>query len=152
MRLRTIETLLRLARQAEDRARVEARGRRKALDDSTRLSHTLRLYAGEYSDQLVANGVGGEATADELDRQSAFKRKLDRTRIEQSGVIDNNQASYNAAIEFVSQNQMRTRIFEGLESRARAAVRRRAERAEQAVLDDLVNSRRNFESSGTEGA
>ena len=43
MRLRTIETLLRLARQAEDRARIEARGKRKALDDSKNLSQALLM-------------------------------------------------------------------------------------------------------------
>ena len=152
MRLRTIETLLRLARQAEDRARIEARGKRKALDDSKNLSQALLMYSKEYADNFVKSGLGGEATAQELHLQNAFRKKLDQTRTEQSGVIEANRTGYEGAVEFVGQNRMRTRIFEGFEARERERIRRLAERTEQATLDDLVNSRRVDDSAGTDDA
>ena len=152
MRLRTIETLLRLARQAEDRARIEARGKRKALDDSKNLSQALLMYSKEYADNFVSSGLGGEATAQELHFQNAFRKKLDQTRTEQAGVIEANRTGYEGAVEFVSQNRMRTRIFEGFEARERERIRRLAERTEQATLDDLVNSRRVDDSAGTDDA
>jgi len=152
MRLRTIETLLRLARQAEDRARIEARGKRKALDDSKNLSHALLMYSKEYADKFVVAGLGGGATAQELHLQNAFRKKLDQTRTEQATVIEANRTGYEGAVEFVGQNRMRTRIFEGFEARERDRIRRLAERAEQATLDDLVNSRRVEDSAGTEDA
>jgi flagellar export protein FliJ len=152
MRLRTIETLLRLARQAEDRARIEARGKRKALDDSKNLSKALLIYSKEYADKFVAAGLGGGATAQELHLQTAFRKKLDQTRTEQSDVIEKNRTGYEGAVEFVGQNRMRTRIFEGFEARERDRIRQLAERTEQASLDDLVNSRRVEDSAGTEDA
>jgi flagellar export protein FliJ len=152
MRLRTIETLLRLARQAEDRARIEARGKRKALDDSKNLSQALLAYSREYANNFVAAGLGGGATAQELHLQDAFRRKLDQTRTEQGDVIEKNRTGYEDAVEFVGQNRMRTRIFEGFEARERERIRRLAERTEQATLDDLVNSRRVDDSAGTDDA
>jgi len=152
MRLRTIETLLRLARQAEDRARIEARGKRKALDDSKNLSQALLMFSKEYADKFVVAGLGGGATAQELHLQNAFRKKLDQTRTEQATVIEANRTGYEGAVEFVGQNRMRTRIFEGFEARERDRIRRLAERAEQATLDDLVNSRRVEDSAGTEDA
>jgi len=152
MRLRTIETLLRLARQAEDRARIEARGKRKALDDSKNLSQALLMYSKEYSDKFVVAGLGGGATAQELHLQNAFRKKLDQTRIEQADVIEKNRTGYEGAVEFVGQNRMRTRIFEGFQARERDRIRQLAERTEQATLDDLVNSRRVDDSAGTEDA
>jgi len=152
MRLRTIETLLRLARQAEDRARIEARGKRKALDDSKNLSQALLTYSKEYANNFVAAGVGGGSTAQELHLQNAFRRKLDQTRAEQGEVIEKNRIGYEGAVEFVGQNRMRTRIFEGFEARERDRIRQLAERTEQATLDDLVNSRRGDDSAGTEDA
>jgi flagellar export protein FliJ len=152
MRLRTIETLLRLARQAEDRARIEARGKRKALDDSKNLSQALLAYSREYASNFVAAGLGGGATAQELHLQNAFRRKLDQTRAEQADVIEKNRSGYEGAVEFVGQNRMRTRIFEGFEARECDRIRRLAERTEQATLDDLVNSRRVDDSAGTDDA
>jgi hypothetical protein len=152
MRLRTIETLLRLARQAEDRARIEARGKRKALDDSNLLSNALKVYAGEYADAFVAAGKSGQATANELHLQNAFRRKLDLTRTEQIAVIDQRRVGYEEAVEYVGQNRMRTRIFERFESRELDRMRLLAERTEQASLDDLVNSRRDLEAAGTNDA
>ena len=152
MRLRTIETLLRLARQAEDRARIEARGKRKALDDSTNLSQALLIYSKEYADKFVVAGLGGGATAQELHLQTAFRKKLDQTRTEQADVIEKNRTGYEGAVEYVGQNRMRTRIFEGFEARERDRIRQLAERTEQATLDDLVNSRRVEDSAGTEDA
>jgi flagellar export protein FliJ len=152
MRLRTIETLLRLARQAEDRARIEARGKRKALDDSRNLSQALLSYSKEYAENFVRSGLAGGTSAQELHLQNAFRQKLDQTRTEQAGVIETNRTGYEAAVEFVGQNRMRTRIFEGFEARERERIRRLAERTEQATLDDLVNSRRVEDSVGTEDA
>ena len=152
MRLRTIETLLRLARQAEDRARIEARGKRKALDDSKNLSQALWIYSKEYADNLVLAGLRGGATAQDLHLQNAFRKKLDQTRTEQADVIEKNRTGYESAVEFVGQNRMRTRIFEGFEARERDRIRQLAERTEQATLDDLVNSRRGDDSAGTEDA
>ena len=152
MRLRTIETLLRLARQAEDRARIEARGKRKALDDSKNLSQALLMYSKEYADNLVVAGLRGGTTAQDLHLQNAFRKKLDQTRTEQADVIEKNRTGYEGAVEFVGQNRMRTRIFEGFEARERDRIRQLAERTEQATLDDLVNSRRGDDSAGTEDA
>jgi len=152
MRLRTIETLLRLARQAEDRARIEARGKRKALDDSNNLSQALLMYSKEYANAFVSSGLRGGVTAQELHLQNAFRWKLDQTRSEQAAVIETNRTSYEGAVEFVGQNRMRTRIFEGFEARERNRIRKLAERSEQATLDDLVNSRRVDDSAGTEDA
>jgi flagellar export protein FliJ len=152
MRLRTIETLLRLARQAEDRARIEARGKRKALDDSKNLSQALLMYSKEYADNFVLAGLRGDATAQDLHLQNAFRKKLDQTRTEQADVIEKNRTGYEGAVEFVGQNRMRTRIFEGFEARERDRIRQLAERTEQATLDDLVNSRRVDDSAGTEDA
>lgn len=152
MRLRTIETLLRLARQAEDRARIEARGKRKALDDSKNLSQALLMYSKEYADNFVLAGLRGGVTAQELHLQNAFRKKLDQTRTEQADVIEKNRTGYEGAVEFVGQNRMRTRIFEGFEARERDRIRQLAERTEQATLDDLVNSRRVDDSAGTEDA
>jgi flagellar export protein FliJ len=152
MRLRTIETLLRLARQAEDRARIEARGKRKALDDSKNLSQALLIYSEEYAGNFAKLGLDGGSTAQELHLQNAFRKKLDQTRTEQAEVIEANRTGYEGAVEFVSQNRMRTRIFEGFEARERERIRRLAERTEQATLDDLVNSRRIDDSAGTDDA
>jgi flagellar biosynthesis chaperone FliJ len=87
-----------------------------------------------------------------LHLQNAFRKKLDQTRTEQAAVIEANRTGYEGAVEFVSQNRMRTRIFEGFEARERERIRRLAERTEQATLDDLVNSRRTDDSAGTDDA
>ena len=71
---------------------------------------------------------------------------------EQADVIEKNRTGYEGAVEFVGQNRMRTRIFEGFEARERDRIRQLAERTEQATLDDLVNSRRVEDSAGTEDA
>lgn len=151
MRLRTIETLLRLARQAEDRARIEARAKRKAVDDSGRLSQALRLYANEYANGYVSMGAG-TATAQELVLQNAFRVKLDQTQTEQAKVIESNRTKYDDAVLFVGQNRMRTKIFESFETREKRRIRQLVERAEQANLDDLVNSRRGADAAGTDDA
>jgi flagellar export protein FliJ len=152
VRLRTIETLLRLARQAEDRARIEARAKRKAVDDSGRLSQALGLYANEYANGYVSMGAGGTATAQELVLQNAFRVKLDQTQTEQAKVIESNRTKYDDAVLFVGQNRMRTKIFESFETREKRRIRQLVERAEQANLDDLVNSRRGADAAGTDDA
>jgi flagellar export protein FliJ len=110
------------------------------------------MYSKEYADNFVLAGLRGGVTAQELHLQNAFRKKLDQTRTEQADVIEKNRTGYEGAVEFVGQNRMRTRIFEGFEARERDRIRQLAERTEQATLDDLVNSRRVDDSAGTEDA
>lgn len=138
--MRTLETLLALARQDEDLATAKLSAALRQLDRVQQIQQQLQSFGTEYRTAALASGGDGGRVGYSTDAL-AFGQRLHATASEQQARVKEQELRCDSARAALAQASQRTEGVQRLLQKARQLERLALARREETGIDELVASR-----------